>query len=112
MISIIDLELAKLEARMAEKGLELDVRPDAKDFLVDNGTDEKFGARPLRRAIGQFLEDPLSEAMLRGQFEGQNKVIVTFKPSEIEGERGELALEGVVVDTEELEPVGAHSDDT
>ncbi len=112
MISIIDLELAKLESRMGEKGLELEVRSDAKDFLVEHGTDEKFGARPLRRAIGQHLEDPLSEAMLRGEFDNKNKVVVTFKASEHEGERGQLALEGVFVETEKPEPVAAHSDDT
>ncbi len=112
MISIIDLELAKLETRMQEKGLELEVCPDAKDFLVEYGTDEKFGARPLRRALGQYLEDPLSEAVLRGEFENKNKVIVTFKPAEKEGEKGELALEGVTVVEDEPEPVAAHADDT
>jgi len=112
MISIVDLELEKLANRMTEKGIELVVTKEAKDFLVDNGTDEKFGARPLRRAIGHYLEDPMSEAMLRGQFEGKNRVVVNVKPSEIEGERGELSLEGEFVETHEPEAVAAHSDDT
>ena len=61
----------------------------AQDDLVEqlvsqlkHGTDEKFGARPLRRAIEHHLEDALSEAMLRGDFEGKNMVEVTIKPVE------------------------------
>jgi len=112
MISIVDLELEKLAKRMAEKNIELEVVKEAKDFLVDHGTDEKFGARPLRRAIGNYLEDPLSEAMLRGEFEGKNKVVVSVKPPENEEDRGELKLEGVIVETKQPEAVGAHTDET
>ncbi len=113
MISIVDLELAKLATRMDEKGIELEVMQDAKDFLVEHGTDEKFGARPLRRAIGQFLEDTLSEALLRGEFKGKNKVKVTVQPAKSDDERPSLKLEGVVVETKEPEAVGAgHSEET
>ena len=113
MIDIIDLELAKLAKRLKDQGMELDVRPDAKNFLIEHGTDEKFGARPLRRAIEQFLEDALSEAMLRGEFAGNNKVIASAKP-ETEGEEQELGLllEGVTVGNDkEPEPVGAGNTD-
>ena len=112
MISIVDLELNKLAQRMAEKKLTLEVNTEAKDFLVEHGTDEKFGARPLRRAIGNYLEDPLSEAMLRGEFEGKNKVAVSVKPPEGEDEKGELKLEGVFVETKEPEAIAAHTDET
>ncbi|MCH8146621.1 MAG: ATP-dependent Clp protease ATP-binding subunit [Planctomycetes bacterium] len=106
MMQIIDLELAKLAKRVAEKDMELVVQEDAKDFLIEHGTDEKFGARPLRRAIEQFVEDALSEAMLRGDFVGQNKVVVTVKPDG-EDDPSELLLTGVTVEKEEPEPVGA-----
>jgi len=112
MISIVDLELEKLAERMTEKGIELVVGKEAKDFLVEHGTDEKFGARPLRRAIGHYLEDPLSESMLRGEFEGKNRVVVSVKPPETEGEKGELMLTGEVVETSEPQAVAAHSEET
>ena len=59
MIHIVDLELAKLAKRMRERGFQLEVAKEAKDFLIEHGTDEKFGARPLRRAIENHLEDAL-----------------------------------------------------
>ena len=106
MVDIVDLELEKLAVRMREKGIELDVATEAKDFLIEHGTDEKFGARPLRRAIEHHLEDALSEAMLRGEFEGKNKVDVTVKEPE-DDETPELLLTGVVVEPSEPEPVSA-----
>lgn len=114
LVGIVDLELDKLAMRLRDQGFELEVRKDGKDFLIEHGTDEKFGARPLRRAIEHFLEDALSESMLRGEFAGKNKIIVTAKTVE-EGSEDEpsLQLEGVFEETEE--PVGAgsgHSDET
>jgi ATP-dependent Clp protease ATP-binding subunit ClpC len=113
LIGIVDLELAKLAERLKNQGFDFEVRQDAKDFLIEHGTDEKFGARPLRRAIAQHLEDSLSEAMIRGDFAGKNKVVVSVKqPEEGEGEAS-LKLEGVTVATDEPEVVGAgHSDET
>jgi ATP-dependent Clp protease ATP-binding subunit ClpC len=95
---------------MKSKGVELEVQQVAKDFLIEHGTDEKFGARPLRRAIEQHLEDNLSEAMLRGEFAGKNKVVVSVKEPEADDEKPSLLLEGVVVEkqeTDEPEVVGA-----
>jgi ATP-dependent Clp protease ATP-binding subunit ClpC len=94
LIAIVDLELAKLAKRLAEKELILEVGPDAKEFLIERGTDEKFGARPLRRAIEQYLEDALSEAMLRGEFAGKNKVVVAVKKSETADDLPVLWLKG------------------
>jgi ATP-dependent Clp protease ATP-binding subunit ClpC len=116
MIQIVDLELEKLASRTRDKKIELEVTQEAKDFLIENGTDEKFGARPLRRAIEHHLEDPLSESMLRGEFAGKNKVVVTVKPRTSEDETPVLFLEGVVVQagpTDEPEAVGAgHTEET
>ncbi len=102
--SIVDLELAKVEARLGEKGIALDVEQSAKDFLIEKGTDDKFGARPLRRAISRYLEDSLSESILRGDFDGKNRVVVTVD-GEKDGDQDDrkLKLEGVedsMVDTE------------
>jgi ATP-dependent Clp protease ATP-binding subunit ClpC len=113
MIGIVDLELKKLGNRMREKGFELLVQQDAKDFLIENGTDEKFGARPLRRAIEHYLEDALSEAMLRGEFAGRKKVSVTVAPPEAEGEKSKaLKLEAAPDEERQLEAVGAVADGT
>ncbi len=112
MIQIVDLELNKLASRLQDQGYTLEVGTDAKDFLVEHGTDEKFGARPLRRAIEHFVEDALSEAMLRDDFAGMNKVLVSVGPDGPDGEPT-LKLDGAKIDQPEPEPVGAsHSDET
>ena len=71
-------EIAKVTKRLADKELGLEVTPNATEFLIDKGWDPEYGARPLRRAIEHHLEDPLSEELLRGAFEGKNHVIVEF----------------------------------
>ena len=66
MLKIIDIQLKKLEGRLLERSITLSVPKAVKEFLVDKGFDEKYGARPLRRSIQQYLEDPLSEELLSG----------------------------------------------
>src|SRR5205807_3907241 len=56
---IVDIELSKVSKRLAEKNLALVLTDDAKELLIEKGTNLESGARPLRRAIEQFLEDPL-----------------------------------------------------
>lgn len=62
---IIDLELAKLYSRINNLGYQIDLTDKAKDFIVDKGYDEKFGARPLKRAIQKYIEDPLAEEIIK-----------------------------------------------
>ena len=107
LVSIIDLEVAKLAARLRAKGLELELTQDAKDFLIERGTDEKFGARPLRRAIEQYVEDALSEDMLRNKYEGMNRVVVSVKQPPTEDDLPVLVFEGLNVEPSSDEPVGA-----
>jgi len=61
---IIDIELEQLFGRILELGYKLTLTKEAKDFIVDNGYDEKFGARPLKRAIQKYIEDPLAEEII------------------------------------------------
>ena len=74
LISIIDIELDKLRQRLAARGLKLSVSTQVKEYLLTRDYDPDFGARPLRRAVEHFLEDPLAEAILRGEFTGASGV--------------------------------------
>jgi ATP-dependent Clp protease ATP-binding subunit ClpA len=112
LVQIVDLELGKLTKRMRERGIELEVQQDAKDYLIERGTDEKFGARPLRRAIEHYLEDALSEALLRGEFSGKSRVVVSVAPAARDDEKPKLRLEGVGDAGGEPEAALAHADGT
>jgi ATP-dependent Clp protease ATP-binding subunit ClpC len=82
MEAIVEFELAKVTKRLIDHGMRIELTLEAKDFLVDKGTSNDFGARPLRRAIEQFVEDPLSEEILRGNFKGKDLVRITVKTEE------------------------------
>ncbi len=100
---IIDIELGKVRERLAERGLELILTNGAKEFIIEQGSDTDFGARPLRRAIEQRVEDPLAEELLRGEFEGKEVITVDVKSA---GEEKHLFFTGSAKPQEE-EPVGA-----
>ncbi len=71
---IIDIEIRKVTKRLVEQGVGLETTAAAHDFLIEKGYNPDFGARPLRRAIEQYVEDPLSEAILRGEYKQVRKV--------------------------------------
>jgi ATP-dependent Clp protease ATP-binding subunit ClpC len=93
---IVELMLRRVEERVQENGLHMEVGERAKEILVDEGTDTEFGARPLRRAITRLVEDPLSEEMLAGHFgegstvyidaDAEGKITFTPKPAKVEAE--------------------------
>jgi len=85
---IVDYELAKVFKRLTEHGLKLELTDQAKEFLIDKGYNPEFGARPLRRAIEHYVEDPLSEAVLAGKFKGKNLIRIDVQDEE------HLKLEG------------------
>jgi ATP-dependent Clp protease ATP-binding subunit ClpC len=66
---IIDLELEKLYGRINDLGYKIEMTEAAKDFIVDKGYDEKFGARPLKRAIQKYIEDPLAEEIIKSNLQ-------------------------------------------
>ena len=101
---IVSLEVAKVAKRLVQYGLTLELTDEAIEYLIEKGTDEKFGARPLRRAIEGKIEDPLSEKILRGEFRGKDKVIVRLI-----GEEADRKLDFEAVKTEG-EAVGAGAD--
>ena len=63
---IVDLEVAKLVKRLKDKDIALTLTDEARDLLATKGFDPAYGARPMRRAVERFLEDPLAESLLRG----------------------------------------------
>jgi ATP-dependent Clp protease ATP-binding subunit ClpC len=73
---IVDIELAKIRGRMADRGLELALTDAAKDLIIAKGYNPDYGARPLRRAIENMIENPMSEEILRGTFSGKNLITV------------------------------------
>ncbi|MFM7724909.1 MAG: hypothetical protein ACKO7O_08970 [Bacteroidota bacterium] len=76
---IIDLELDKLFKRIQDLGYLLELTEKAKDFIVERGYDEKFGARPLKRAIQKFIEDPLAEGIINQNLNAGDKVIMDWE---------------------------------
>lgn len=80
---IVDLEVNKLVKRLAEKEIALTLSQESRDFLSEKGFDPAYGARPMRRAVERFLEDPLAEALLRGDVKSGDAVNVV-KKTEIE----------------------------
>jgi ATP-dependent Clp protease ATP-binding subunit ClpC len=73
---ICDLMMARVKAQLVEQQIDLEVTPDAKDYLVDQGFDPTYGARPLRRTIQNLIEDPLAEGMLLAKFYPGSRVLV------------------------------------
>ena len=76
--AILDLQLKKVAAKLADRQLELELTPQAKEFLIEQGFDEKYGARPLLRTLQRQLEDPLAENILVKQYPAGTKIIVNL----------------------------------
>jgi ATP-dependent Clp protease ATP-binding subunit ClpC len=77
LIQILTLEVEKVLERLRRKSLHLELDEKAKDFLVEKGYDPQYGARPMRRAVERFLEDPLAEEILKGNLHEGEPIIVT-----------------------------------
>lgn len=82
MGKIVDIELAKIEKRLDEQKLKIKLDDSAKEFLVEKGWDEKYGARPLKRALERELEDPMAEELLKGKIQKDGGLV---KVSEKDG---------------------------
>ena len=108
---VIDLELSKVKSRLQERGLNLILTDESKEFLIKKGSNLDYGARPLRRAIENFIEDPLSEELLKGEFTGKDTIMVDVIKDD-EGKFRRLDFKGVTQKesaepVEHAEPVGA-----
>jgi ATP-dependent Clp protease ATP-binding subunit ClpC len=76
LAKIVNLEVAKVVGRIGSKSIQVLLDPSAVEFLIDKGYDPTYGARPMRRAVEKFLEDPLAEDLLRGNIKAGNTLNV------------------------------------
>lgn len=83
MKRIVDLELKKVAQRLKTHDIVIEVDEKTKEFLVEKGYDEKYGARPLQRAIERYLEDPLAEAILTAEIKKGEPVQITIKDDKV-----------------------------
>jgi ATP-dependent Clp protease ATP-binding subunit ClpC len=100
---IVELLLLRIRESMAERELQLELTGEAKDLLVEKGWDPSMGARPLRRAIQRYIEDPLADFVLREQLTPGATVVIDPKP---EGEEGDEVRLTIVKPKKQKTPVG------
>ena len=77
ILQIVDIQLTRLKQRLLERRLNLEVSPEAKQLLADAGYDPQYGARPLRRAIQNMIQNPLARSVLAGDFKDNDTIIVS-----------------------------------
>jgi ATP-dependent Clp protease ATP-binding subunit ClpC len=76
IVQIVDILFRDVLKRIEDRDIKLVLSTEAKRFLAEKGFDEKFGARPLKRAVQRYLEDPFSEALLQGRFTPGDEIVV------------------------------------
>ncbi len=81
--AIVDLMMKETQKRMKEHNMEIDLTPEARFLIAQEGYDPNFGARPLRRAIQKLIEDPLSDLMLKGVFKEGDRILVGVEGGKI-----------------------------
>lgn len=81
---IIDIELKGVKERLESRGVKLELSDEAKDFLMDKGYDPDFGARPLKRCLERYIEDPLAEDILREDFKSGDTIRATVKDDRLD----------------------------
>ena len=84
LLQIIDLMLKDTINALSQKNMTLDIDASAKEFILKKGTDLKYGARPLRRAIQRYLEDEIAERILMSEFTNGQTIHVTFENEKLE----------------------------
>ena len=100
LTQILDLELAKVDKRLAQRDIHFELDEAARDLLLDKGHDPTYGARPMRRAVEKYLEDPMAEEIIRGDLrEGEtigisakdDQLVFTQKKAEAKGDDAKVS---------------------
>jgi ATP-dependent Clp protease ATP-binding subunit ClpC len=84
LLKIVEIEAGKVVKRLAARNIQIEFSPESKTLLIEKGYDEKYGARPLRRAVEHYLEDPLAEALLRGEVKEGEPILVVRNGDKLE----------------------------
>jgi ATP-dependent Clp protease ATP-binding subunit ClpC len=93
IFKIIDIELAKLYKRINDLGYKVELSLEAKEFIAEKGWDAAFGARPLKRAIQKYLEDPLAEEIIKARVKEGEIIYIEFDKDSQEIHIGPRKLE-------------------
>jgi ATP-dependent Clp protease ATP-binding subunit ClpC len=104
LLRIVELEVSKVVSRIRTKQIHVTLNEAAKEFLIEKGYDPTYGARPMRRAVEKFLEDPLAEELLRGNIKANDTLEVTQ-----DGPRLGFHVAAPAPETSANEPAGAAS---
>jgi ATP-dependent Clp protease ATP-binding subunit ClpC len=84
LLKIVEIEASKVVKRLAARNIQIEFSPESKTLLIEKGYDEKYGARPLRRAVEHYLEDPLAEALLKGEVKEGEPILVVRNGDKLE----------------------------
>jgi ATP-dependent Clp protease ATP-binding subunit ClpC len=103
IMQIIDIQMRDLVKRMVSMGISIQLNKQAKEFLAEKGFDPSFGARPLRRALQKYLEDPIAEELLKGKYAEKSvlRVKINKKTGELKFSRTTSAKNEGTEETEE-----------
>jgi ATP-dependent Clp protease ATP-binding subunit ClpB len=91
LAEIVELQLRRLEARLADRGIQIELTDAAKEFLAEAGWDPTYGARPLKRALQRMVENPLAMRLLEGDIAEGDTVVVDARDGELVFEKADVA---------------------
>jgi ATP-dependent Clp protease ATP-binding subunit ClpC len=100
VIDIVDMQMKEVSARLSDHGLQIQLTERAREWLADQGFDEDFGARPLKRALQRYVESPLSVRLLKGQFNDGDHILIDEQDGNLTFERLEPVEPPVTMDEE------------
>ncbi|TMM18902.1 MAG: AAA family ATPase, partial [Actinobacteria bacterium] len=96
LAEIVELQLARLRARLADRKIDLELTPAAKELLAEAGWDPTYGARPLKRALQRLVENPLAIALLEGEFGEGDTILIDARDGELVFERAAAVAEPAI----------------
>ena len=94
LTQILELELEKVRKRLAERDIHFELDASARDLLLEKGFDPTYGARPMRRAVERYLEDPMAEEIIRGDLREGETISISAKDDKLEFTQKESSAKG------------------